>query len=148
MLLRSVRILQLALALIALLANSAKAQKCNSVNQGELNECAAKAAQNSSKRLERLLSEISSREDASRSASLHQTQLKWESFRDSQCTWEADAFAGGSVQPMWYSNCVTALTEERIADLKYSLCEVSGMTGACAASRKYDLPKRKPRSRQ
>jgi lysozyme inhibitor LprI len=71
--------------------------------------------------------------------SLLEVQARWVKYRDGQCEWEADAFSGGSVQPMEYSYCIAGLTEERIAGLKEELCEGSGMTGPCAASRKYDL---------
>jgi uncharacterized protein YecT (DUF1311 family) len=124
---------------------SAKAQTCShSANQREWNICAGKEAAASDQRLKQLLAEISSRADSARRVQLAAVQSKWESFRDSDCTWQADAFLGGSIQPAIYSQCITSLTEARISDLKVQLCDGFGATGSCAASRKYDSPIEKP----
>jgi uncharacterized protein YecT (DUF1311 family) len=121
----------------------AAAQDCDysSSTQSDLNYCAAKAAASSARRLEKLLAEIPSHVDSTRAVGLREVQTRWVNYRDGQCQWKADAFSGGSVQPMEYSYCIAGLTEERIAGLKEELCEGSGMTGPCAASRKYDLPR-------
>ena len=119
----------------------ANAQDCNhSPDQRAWNTCTANEAELSDKRLDRLLAEISSHADSARRLQLETVQAKWKTFRDSDCKWQAAAFAGGSIQPTVYSECVTALTEARIADLKLQLCEGFGVRGACAASRNYDLP--------
>ena len=138
------RSLLLALGGLGLLfgqSQGAAAQGCDrsGSTQSDLNDCAAKTATGSARRLERLLTEITSRVDSTRAAGLRQVQATWVKYRDGQCQWEAGAFSGGSVQPMEYSYCIAGLTEERIAALKEELCEGSGMTGPCAASRKYDL---------
>jgi uncharacterized protein YecT (DUF1311 family) len=138
------RSLLLALGILGLLLGQtqrAGAQDCDRAGSGQsdLNECAAKTAAGSARRLERLLAEINSRVDSTRAAGLREVQARWIKYRDGQCQWHADAFSGGSVQPMQYSYCLAGLTEERIAGLKEELCEGSGMTGPCAASRKYDL---------
>src|SRR5256885_15358580 len=59
--------------------------------------------------------------------------------RDSDCQWQAEAFAGGSIQPTVHAQCITALTEARIADLKFQLGEGFSVRGSCAASRRYDV---------
>jgi uncharacterized protein YecT (DUF1311 family) len=138
------RSLLLALGSLGLLfcqSQGAAAQGCDrsSSTQSDLNDCAAKAAAGSARRLQKLLAEIASRVDSTRAVGLREVQARWVRYRDGQCKWEADAFTGGSVQPMEYSYCIAGLTEERIAGLKEELCEGSGMTGPCAASRKYDL---------
>lgn len=119
----------------------ATAQDCNhSPDQRAWNICTANEAELSDRRLKRLLAEISSVADSARRLQLATVQAKWKTFRDSDCQWQAAAFAGGSIQPTVYSECITALTEARIADLKLQLCEGFGARGACAASRNYDLP--------
>jgi uncharacterized protein YecT (DUF1311 family) len=140
------RSLLLALGSLGLLLGQSQrgvAQGCDrsSSTQSDLNDCAAKAAAGSARRLERLLAEVASHVDSARAVGLREVQARWIRYRDGQCQWEADAFTGGSVQPMEYSYCIAGLTEERIEVLKEELCEGSGMTGPCAASRKYDLPR-------
>jgi uncharacterized protein YecT (DUF1311 family) len=126
-----------------------RAQDCShSPNQREWNICAGNKAAHSERRLIRLLAEISSRVDSARLAQLHSVQEKWNAFRDSDCHWQADAFPGGSIQPAVFSQCVSALTEARIADMKLQLCDGFGVRGSCAESRKYDLPMTKPSARR
>ena len=117
-------------------------------DQRAWNICTANQAEISDQRLRRLLAEVSSNADSGRRVQLARVQQKWTVFRDSECEWQTDAFAGGTIQPVVYSQCVIALTEERIAYLKLQLCEGGGMRGPCDASRKYDLPPRKDRARQ
>jgi uncharacterized protein YecT (DUF1311 family) len=126
----------------------ANAQACDhSPDQLAWNICSAKEAEASDQRLERLVAEISSHADSARRVQLATIQAEWQTFRDSDCLWQADAFAGGSIQPAVYSQCLTAVTEGRIAELKVQLCEGFGVRGTCAASRTYDLPtpKRRPK---
>ena len=128
---------------------SAKAQTCDdSANQREWNICAGNEAAASDQRLKQLLREISARADSARRARLAAVQGSWESFRDADCKWQADAFAGGSIRPAIYAQCLTALTEARITDLKLQLCEGFGAMGSCAASRKYDARTAKKRARK
>ena len=127
----------------------ANAQDCNhSPDQRAWNICTANEAELLDQRLKRVLAEISSRADSARRVQLETVQAKWKTFRDSDCQWQADAFAGASIQPTVYSKCVAALTEARIADLKLQLCEGFGVRGSCAASRNYDLPPPNGRARR
>ena len=50
--------------------------------------------------------------------SLKQAERAWLSYRDLQCKAAAQQYEGGSMAPMIYSQCLTTLTEHRIADLK------------------------------
>jgi len=128
---------------------TARAQDCShSANQREWNICAGNEAAHSERRLDQLIAEISSRADSARRAQLQGVQEKWKAFRDSDCQWQANAFTGGSIQPAVYAECIVALTEARIADLKLQLCEGFGVRGPCAESRRYDLPVVKPAARE
>ncbi|HJQ22524.1 MAG TPA: lysozyme inhibitor LprI family protein [Blastocatellia bacterium] len=119
---------------------TASAQDCDhSANQREWNICTAGEAAKLDRRLDQLLAQISSRTDSARRAELARVQDKWKVFRDADCQWQAAAFAGGSIQPAVYSQCIIGLTAARIADLKLQLCEGFGVRGPCAESRRYDL---------
>ncbi len=51
-------------------------------------------------------------------ASLREAERAWISYRDIQCKAAAQQYEGGTAAPMIYSQCLTTLTEHRIADLK------------------------------
>lgn len=48
---------------------------------------------------------------------LLEAQRQWLAYRDAACTVQASPFAGGSIQPMALSNCLTKVTEDRTAML-------------------------------
>jgi uncharacterized protein YecT (DUF1311 family) len=49
---------------------------------------------------------------------LKQAERAWLGYRDIQCKAAGQQYEGGSMRPMIESQCLTALTEHRIADLK------------------------------
>jgi uncharacterized protein YecT (DUF1311 family) len=51
-------------------------------------------------------------------ASLKEAERTWISYRDIQCKAAAQQYEGGSMAPMIYSQCLTALSKHRTADLK------------------------------
>jgi len=59
------------------------------------------------------------------------------SYRDMHCQWQSSFFEGGSIQPTERSTCLSSVIWNRIDELRLNLCEGRGMTGECAASKKY-----------
>jgi uncharacterized protein YecT (DUF1311 family) len=51
-------------------------------------------------------------------ASLKEAERAWLAYRDLQCSAAGQQYEGGSMRPMIQSQCLTTLTEHRIADLK------------------------------
>jgi uncharacterized protein YecT (DUF1311 family) len=51
-------------------------------------------------------------------ASLKEAEGAWLSYRDIQCKAAGQRYEGGSLRPMIYAQCLTTLTDHRIADLK------------------------------
>lgn len=51
-------------------------------------------------------------------SSLKAAERAWISYRDVQCKAAAQQFEGGTIASMIYSQCLTTLTQHRIADLK------------------------------
>jgi uncharacterized protein YecT (DUF1311 family) len=90
--------------------------------------------------LDGLLKELAAKLDAPNKERLEEVQSQWVKYRDAHCHWQAAFFEGGSVQPTMYSTCISALTWNRIKELKLDLCEGAGMTGPCEASKRYDRP--------
>jgi uncharacterized protein YecT (DUF1311 family) len=113
--------------------------KCgDSASQTSMNECFASEAKRDMQLLDALLKELGQNLDASERERLEEVQSQWAKYRDAHCKWQAAFFEGGSVQPMMYSTCISAVTWNRIDELKLNLCEGAGMTGPCEASKRYD----------
>ena len=52
---------------------------------------------------------------------LRTAQHAWIEFRDAECSYEAYAAFGGTMQPMIGSMCLARMTNERIAELKAAI---------------------------
>jgi uncharacterized protein YecT (DUF1311 family) len=112
----------------------------DSTSQTAMNECFAREAKQDQLLLEGLLKELAAKLDAPDKERLEEVQSQWVKYRNAHCRWQAGFFEGGSVQPMMYSTCISALTRNRIEELKVNLYEGAGMTGPCEASKRYDRP--------
>lgn len=55
--------------------------------------------------------------DAATEDSLRQAQRAWITYRDLACAMERDRYAGGSIAPTIFLDCLTRLTERRTRDL-------------------------------
>jgi uncharacterized protein YecT (DUF1311 family) len=132
------RLVVILLILLGMVLSRLSAQApCDSAStQAQLTRCAADRSEVSARRLRQLLTELAAVLDSSRAAELNRVQALWLRFREAHCKWDSEIVEGGSMQPMWYSDCVADLAEARIADLKHALSEGGG---DCEASRKYDL---------
>lgn len=102
-----------------------------------MNKCASEAADAAHDKLDALLDELRSHMDMAQYQKLASVQEKWEQIVEEHCEWEADFFAGGSVQPMWRAGCLDEQYRQRIEVLRFNLCEGHGMTGECEAAFKY-----------
>lgn len=101
----------LAVALSATMISSANAA-CPGETQMEINECAGIAYDKADKRLNQVYRKLE------RTPELVAAQRAWIAFRDAQCSYQASAYKGGSMQPMVYAGCLQSLTEERIKQLE------------------------------
>src|SRR5215216_2363806 len=117
-----------------LCAQSAAPPCVDARTQAAMTECATTEAAAIERRLAALLAELRPRLDSARAARLAIVQRRWSAYREAHCAWEAAAFAGGSIQPMWEANCHATLTLQRIEVLRFQLCEGTGMTGSCPAA--------------
>ena len=110
----------------------------DAANQTLMNECYAREAKRDGELLDDLLKELGNEIEAAERDGLEEVQSNWVKYRDAHCHWQASFFEGGSIQPTIYSSCISAVTWNRIEELKLNLCEGRGMTGPCDASRRYD----------
>lgn len=103
--------------------------------QAELNQCAGNAYKRADSELNRLYQQITARlkgDDAARQR-LVDAQRKWLQFRDAECAFQTLGTAGGSIQPMNVSSCLTELTRARVTQLQNHLdcAKTAGEGGAC-----------------
>ncbi len=84
-----------------------------------------------------LLDELRSHMNTAQYQELTSIQNEWEKTAEEHCQWEAEFFAGGSVQPMWLAGCLEEQYHQRIDALRFNLCEGNGMTGECEEALKY-----------
>ena len=109
--------------------------------QSDMKRCAVMEARGASRRLDSLLAELNRVLDSTRARELRLIQREWVRVRDAHCRWDAASYEGGSVQPMWYADCITVATYRRIEDLRPHLCDDdAGMATACPPSRRYARP--------
>ena len=113
----------------------------DALTQFELNDCHGREAKRAEARLNALLKELGGVLNKSQLSRLMTVQERWTSYRAASCQWHASFLDGASMQPMQYAACMASETWARIDDLKHYLCEGFGLTGDCAASRRYN---RKP----
>ncbi|SCX53562.1 Uncharacterized conserved protein YecT, DUF1311 family [Pseudomonas sp. NFACC32-1] len=119
---------RLLLALAPLiLASVAQADDCtNAMTQGEMNQCAAQEKKAADDELNRLYKQITARlkDNPEAKQLLVKAQRAWIGFRDAECNFSASGVEGGSVYPLTYGNCVTALTKARVETFKtYLKCK-------------------------
>ncbi|SFY36770.1 Uncharacterized conserved protein YecT, DUF1311 family [Pseudomonas sp. NFACC49-2] len=119
---------RLLLALAPLiLASVAQADDCtNAMTQGEMNQCAAQEKKAADDELNRLYKQITARlkDNPEAKQLLIKAQRAWIGFRDAECNFSASGVEGGSVYPLIYGNCVTALTKARVETFKtYLKCK-------------------------
>lgn len=119
---------RLLLALAPLLFVSiAQADDCaNATTQGEMNQCAAQAKKAADDELNSLYKQITARlkDNPEAKQLLVKAQRAWIGFRDAECNFSASGVEGGSVYPLIYGNCITALTKARVETFKtYLKCK-------------------------
>lgn len=119
---------RLLLALMPLFFVTApQAQECaNATTQGDMNQCAAQENKAADNELNSLYKQITTRlkDNPEAKQLLVKAQRTWIGFRDAECNFSASGVEGGSVYPLIYSNCITALTKARIEAFKtYLKCK-------------------------
>jgi uncharacterized protein YecT (DUF1311 family) len=88
--------------------------------QFDLNSCADASFKVADAQMNSLYATIRTRlrDDPDAMKRLVAAQRAWLAFRDAECEFASGAESGGSIYPMVYSSCQTALTTKRNGDLK------------------------------
>lgn len=86
--------------------------------QREMNVCAQQRYQQANKKLNLVYQDLQSNLPANGQQALSNAELAWIEFRDLNCTFAKNQFAGGSIAPLVYHNCLETHTTTRLAELK------------------------------
>ncbi|WP_131671827.1 lysozyme inhibitor LprI family protein [Pseudomonas parakoreensis] len=103
----------------------------NASDQATMNQCAGQEFKSTDKELNAMYQQIIGRlkDNPDRKKLLVGAQRAWIGFRDTECKFSASGVEGGSVYPLIYSNCLTAVTKARIETLKqYLKCQEGDMS--------------------
>ncbi|CAI8904287.1 lysozyme inhibitor LprI family protein [Pseudomonas sp. IT-P260] len=103
----------------------------NASDQATMNQCAGQEFKSTDKELNVVYQQITGRlkDNPDRKKLLVGAQRAWIGFRDTECKFSASGVEGGSVYPLIYSNCLTAVTKARIEALKqYLTCQEGDMS--------------------
>jgi uncharacterized protein YecT (DUF1311 family) len=103
----------------------------NASDQATMNQCAGQDFKAADKELNTLYQQITGRlkDNPDGKKLLVSAQRAWVGFRDAECKFSASGVTGGSVYPLIYSNCLTAVTKVRVEALKeYLKCEEGDMS--------------------
>lgn len=116
-------------------APAASAEECdrNDDSQSMMNICADADYQAADAKLNAAYQELVRRNDETSNKLLQTAQRAWIAFRDAECTYSTADSEGGSIHPMEVSQCLAALTDERIKQLTSDAnCKLSDPS--CAGS--------------
>lgn len=103
----------------------------NASDQATMNQCAGQAFKAADKELNAVYQQITGRlkDNPDGKKLLVNAQRAWLGFRDAECKFSASGVAGGSVYPLIYSDCLTAVTKARVEAFKqYLKCEEGDMS--------------------
>jgi len=107
------------------------------MTQYDMNMCAGSYWKKANNTLQSLLLELKSHTTSDQYQTLLTVQKEWEQTVIDYCDWEGSFNGGGSMQGMVETNCGTFQYQQRINDLRMSLCKDNGKNGECAASLRY-----------
>jgi len=90
----------------------------NAVAQQDMNICSDRDYQKADAVLNAAYRKAMAGLDAHNRDLLRTAQRAWIAFRDAQCTYESAPNEGGTIHPLIYSGCLTALTMARTKQLR------------------------------
>ncbi|MEI9994521.1 MAG: lysozyme inhibitor LprI family protein [Rhizomicrobium sp.] len=96
----------------------------HAITQFDMNICADKDYYKSDGKLNAVYKTLRAALDDGGRLKLRDAQRAWIQFRDQECRLESAQNEGGTIYPMVYAGCVTALTDARTRQLEQLLKEV------------------------
>lgn len=100
---------------------AAKTDCENAISSMDMDYCAGLVFNASDAKLNALYKTMMSKYDAPNQTVLKAAQRDWVKFRDSECIYESNLTAGGTINSMMVTECKTNKTNARIKDLNAQL---------------------------
>jgi len=97
----------------------------NATTQADINQCAGQDYQRADAELIQLYAELMPRLDKTRQTMARTAQRVWLRYRDLQCSYEAAAYEGGSMEFMVHNACLARITSQRNDTLKDMLDQIN-----------------------
>lgn len=92
-----------------------------SLTQTQLNVCAKASYNAADQRLNQVYQQLQAQLSPADVELLTTAELAWLDYRDTNCKFAESIYAGGSIQPTIYFNCLERVTDARIAELEVQL---------------------------
>jgi len=103
-----------------------KSDPCaNPVTQFEMNQCAGKAYRAADETMNQVYRKLVAMLDEDEKAKLKEAQVAWLKYRDTNCEFVGDQYAGGSIRPLIEATCLADMTKGRTTELKSQIKERS-----------------------
>ncbi len=97
----------------------------NPVTQFEMNQCAGKAYRAADATMNSVYRKLVAMLDEDEKAKLKEAQVAWLKYRDTNCEFVGDQYAGGSIRPLIEATCLADMTKSRATELKTQIKERS-----------------------
>lgn len=92
-----------------------------SLNNFELQQCAAVAFREQDAALNKVYVRAVASRGAKATEDLRQAERLWLQWREHHCLWDAARYAGGSLQPVVFADCLVSVTKARVEQLEDAL---------------------------
>ena len=92
-------------------------------NTAEMKKCAADEYAIADKRLNQIYQQLIPQLRGEQKQRLIQAQRTWIQFRDQTCRFESSQVLGGTAEGLFFTNCLTKVTQQRTQDLQRYLTE-------------------------
>ncbi len=93
----------------------------NPQTTADIHLCLGQEYRNADRRLNQLYQQLQTRLPVNRRQKLVTSQQAWIQFRDAACDFSSSRYAGGSLEPVRRTDCLTRLTRQRVQDLEEAL---------------------------
>jgi uncharacterized protein YecT (DUF1311 family) len=99
--------------------------QCNpNGNTFEMRKCAADNYALADKKLNQTYQKLIGQLSPERKKRLIEAQRAWISFRDKTCSFESSQALGGTAEPLFLTQCLAKVTQQRVQDLQNYLAEI------------------------
>jgi uncharacterized protein YecT (DUF1311 family) len=93
-------------------------------NTLEMRKCASNQYQIADQKLNQTYQKLMGQLSPERKKRLIEAQRAWIAFRDKTCSFESSQVLGGTAEPLFLTQCLAKVTQQRVQDLQNYLAEI------------------------